>query len=63
MELGGASSVLLKSKWPNKYAYADKLGFMLEGLSKLSVRNAFGRNLSHSAIENSEHSVDNPILK
>ena len=55
--------VLLKSNWLNKSAYADKFELILEGCSKLSVRKACGRSLSHSAIGTSGCSVASPTLK
>ena len=60
---GGASGVLLKSKIPNKYVYADNFGLVRDDLNRLSVSIACGSNLSHSAIGKSGSHVANPARR
>jgi len=54
---GGARGVRLKSKLPNREAWADRDGWMREDRSRLRVSVACGRRRSHSARGNLESTV------
>ena len=60
---GGAMGVRLKSKLPNKYAYAESFGLTRLFRSKFNVITAWGRRRSHSAMGNLGSMEARPAIK
>lgn len=60
---GGAMGVLLKSKLPKRYAWAESLGLMRELRNRLRVRTAWPMSLSHSVTGNSGSALASPARK
>ena len=60
---GGANGVLLKLKFPKRYAYADNFGLTCAFLSRFNVVVYCGRSLSHSSIGKVGSKDTNPAKK
>ena len=60
---GGARGILLKSKFPKRYACADKVGLHLAERNRFNVISACSINLSHCDTGKSGSTVASPALK
>ena len=60
---GGASGVLLKSKFPCKYAYTDSFGLVLDDCNRFNVISTYTNSLNHRYMGNCRSMDANPKIK
>jgi hypothetical protein len=60
---GGAKGVLLESKWPLSWAYADMRGFILDFLKGLNIIVVGSKNLSHTVSGKFGSTEHSPAMK